>query len=559
MSLVRKAIEEFGSRAVSQFTSSSSDRRELMARASASGAAANAQEQAVAGGGPGASQAAQGMGAAQTNQMFLEMQARTLQTFDALERDQQGYSTANALMAVVSSMRHQPGRKAVVFFSEGLSIPPNAQERFVAVVAAANRANVSIYSVDAAGLRTVSTLKETRDEIDAASARVLQRNPTRELTGEPMMASLERNENNLRLDPHSGLGLLAGQTGGLLISNTNDFRRGLARVDSDLRNYYMLSYVPSNGDFDGRFREISVKVSRPDASVQHRKGYFAVRAPAGAPVLSYEAPALAILDRTPVPNAFPVRLGVLTFPEVSRPGLTPIVVELQTSALTFKPAEGGYRADAAVVVRIRNDAGDVVDKMSQRYQLHVESDQLERARAGEVLFYREPDCRQASTPSKRWSATRWPTRHQCASDVSTSRPGSDKLRSSSLMVVRRGEKVAETERDADNPLIVGDTLVSPNLGTPLKAGVDKELGFYFVLYPHAGAGATTAMLTLLRNGQVVAGVPMSSDKPDTQGRIRQLGRLPVDQLAAGSYELRVIAQQGNTRVTQTAAFRITNQ
>ena len=223
-------------------------------------------------------------------------------------------------MAVVSSMRNVPGRKAIVFFSEGLSIPTNAQERFVAVVAAANRANVSIYAMDAAGLRAESTTKETYEEQMAAAQRTLSRNPTRNTTGEPMMAALERNENNLRLDPHSGLGMLAIQTGGLLVSNTNDFRRGLARVDSDLRNYYMLSYVPTNREFDGRFREIAVRVSRPGVTVQHRKGYFAVRAPAGAPVLSYEAPALAWLDKTPVPNAFPVRAGALRFPEPRRPG-----------------------------------------------------------------------------------------------------------------------------------------------------------------------------------------------------------------------------------------------
>jgi VWFA-related protein len=188
-----------------------------------------------------------------------------LQTFDSLERNQRGYSTANALMAVVSSMHTLPGRKAIVFFSEGLSIPPDVQERFVGVVAAANRANVSIYSVDAGGLRTESTLKETREEVMAASERTLQRNPTADTTGEPMMAALERNENNLRLNPHSGLGMLANQTGGLLVSNTNDFRRGLARVDSDLQNYYMVSYVPTNETFDGRFREILVR-SRDSAS-----------------------------------------------------------------------------------------------------------------------------------------------------------------------------------------------------------------------------------------------------------------------------------------------------
>jgi hypothetical protein len=101
---------------------------------------------------------------------MLQMQQRMLETFDTLERDQRGYATANGLLAVVSGMRNMPGRKAIIFFSEGLSIPPNVQERFLAVVAAANRANVSIYSMDAAGLRTESTLREARDEVFAAGS-----------------------------------------------------------------------------------------------------------------------------------------------------------------------------------------------------------------------------------------------------------------------------------------------------------------------------------------------------------------------------------------------------
>ena len=165
---VRRAIEEFGNRATSQFGATREQRRDLQERIARSGSAAQNGIQAAAGGGPGAAGAAGNVGGAVADQAFQEMQRHSLEAFDALERDQQGYSTANALMAVVSGMRTLPGRKAVVFFSEGLSIPPNAKDRFLAVVAAANRANVSIYSVDAAGLRTESPLKETREEIPAS-------------------------------------------------------------------------------------------------------------------------------------------------------------------------------------------------------------------------------------------------------------------------------------------------------------------------------------------------------------------------------------------------------
>ena len=53
-----------------------------------------------------------------------------IRTFDALERDQQGFATTNGLLAVVNGLKAIPGRKTVVFFSEGMAIPANVQAQF---------------------------------------------------------------------------------------------------------------------------------------------------------------------------------------------------------------------------------------------------------------------------------------------------------------------------------------------------------------------------------------------------------------------------------------------
>ncbi len=50
----------------------------------------------------------------------------------------------------------------------------------------------------------------------------------------------------------------------------------------------MLTYVPSNANFDGRFRAIDVKVKRPGVAVFARNGYRALRQPVPLPVLGYE-------------------------------------------------------------------------------------------------------------------------------------------------------------------------------------------------------------------------------------------------------------------------------
>ena len=72
------------------------------------------------------------------------------------------------------------------------------------------------------------------------------------------------------------LGELAQSTGGFLTANTNDFKPNMQRIATDIGSYYEAAYVPVNQEFDGKFRRIGVKVTRPGVTVQSRSGYFAL-------------------------------------------------------------------------------------------------------------------------------------------------------------------------------------------------------------------------------------------------------------------------------------------
>ena len=168
--LVKKAIEKAGAMASSSFESKTIDSGSAIAAVQRD-AAVQAATAAAQSGGPGAAAAGAASGAAAVDQTFAAMRAQTDETFEVLQRDQQGYATTNGLMAIVNSMSRLPGRKAVLFFSEGIAIPPNVQQHFRSVINAANRANVSVYAVDAAGLRAESVLQAAREEINARSRR----------------------------------------------------------------------------------------------------------------------------------------------------------------------------------------------------------------------------------------------------------------------------------------------------------------------------------------------------------------------------------------------------
>jgi hypothetical protein len=490
--------------------------------------------------------------------LLAQMQSKMIQDFDVMERDQQGYATTNGLFAVIRTLGRLPGRKSLVLFSEGISIPPPVQRLFVGVIDAANRANVSVYTMDAAGLRGVSEQAKIRDEVNQAGARGINSAYATPSGDDPLTKALENNEAVLRQDPHTGLGELAEGTGGVLFENTNNLRHGFDRIDDDLHNYYLLGYTPLNETYDGRFRRIDVKVKRPGLTVAARKGYFAVRSRGDVPLAPWEAPAMAAIDRRPVPNAFPVRAGALLFPERGRPGLVPVVVDLQTAPLTFAPAADGktYSSDFVVMVRFLDSQNQVARKVSQHYDVNGPLSALERAKQGEVIFYREPELPPGvytmetvvyDAPSGKSSVR--------LSTVEVPKAEPDALRMSSLVVVKRTEKIPEKERRSDNPLLVKDLILYPNFGDAISKSA-KEVGFYFAAYLGKGGPAPESVLELLADGKALAQVPIALGPADASGRIQQVGRLPVDQLQPGTYELRAIVKQGATQVARSAMLRI---
>ena len=363
------------------------------------------------------------VGGAPGEAQLAQMQSNMIRDFQIMERDQQGYATTNGLFAIISTLGRIPGRKSLVLFSEGIAVPTAVHRLFLGVIDAANRANVSIYTMDAAGLRAESDLAMTRDRVNQAAGFGATTGYSADAAGGPYTRGLEGNEESLRRDPRFGLGTLAQDTGGLLFNNTNNLRQGFERIESDLRNYYLVGYTPSNDKFDGRFRTIEVKVKRPGLTVAARKGYFAVRDPGGVPVNTWEAPALGALEQKPVPNAFPVRAGALLFPERGRPGLVPVVVDLKTAPLTFLATDDGktYSSDFTVLVRFLDGQNQVARKLSEHYEVRGPIAQIERAKQGEVIFYRESELPPASTPWKRWSTTRRPASRACGSRRSKSR------------------------------------------------------------------------------------------------------------------------------------------
>jgi VWFA-related protein len=472
----------------------------------------------------------------------------TNNSWELIQRDQAGYATTNALLAVVNGLGVLPGRKSLVFFAEGLAIPDAVLPHFRNVVASANRANVSAYTIDSAGLRAHSSEAVTGREVRAMGAAGL--------AGRGSAAMLERNEDVLRKDPRTSLSLLAEGTGGFLVENSNDLANAFRRVDADRRFYYLLTYSPSNTALDNTWRHVTVTVPNRNVTVRARTGYVANAGLGTTALLASENAAVAALSRTPSPSEIPVRSAALVFPGGSETRVA-ILAATDGTGLQFHRYGERFRADFTIVARILDGNGAVVRTASQPYQLTGPIAEAERTRSGDILFFRQPTLEPGDY-----------TLEVAVHDALASKAGvqrttftvparsAEGFHVSSLVLVRRAERAGPQERQIDNPLFLDDVVLYPSLGEPLPASSNLTLTCFLSLSELAGASPEVAMELLLRGARVAQGsLPLPA--PDALGRVRYLGQISVGAVKEpGTYTLRLTVTKHGRSVVREAVFTI---
>ncbi len=186
----------------------------------------------------------------------------------------------DGLKKTVDSLAGTPGRKAVVYVSDGLpmiagqdifyavqnkygeqstsmvtTLEFDVSKRLNEMAAQANANRITFYTIDAAGLRAY----------DSVSAENQGPGPT--APGSSQLIDSIRFANL-----QSTLQYLAEKTGGKAIINTNVVMPQLLRIANDFSTYYSLGYTPTHYG-DGRYYKFTVKVKRKDLQVRHREGY----------------------------------------------------------------------------------------------------------------------------------------------------------------------------------------------------------------------------------------------------------------------------------------------
>ena len=364
----------------------------------------------------------------------------------------------------------------------------------------------------------------------------------------------------MRSNPESALGDLARETGGALIANTNNPGPRLRQVDEDLHSYYILTYTPTNSNYDGRFRQINVKVNRPGIDVQTRKGYYALNSTYGTPVLDYEAPALAILSGAPRPNSFNSRAAAFSFPESSQPGLVPVVVELLPNAVNYAVDNRKkiFIADFSFVVIIKDSSQRIVRKLSNQEVIRGPLERLAKAKNGGMLFYRETNLDPGHYTIA--AVVYDNITHQSSTNTGTVIvPAADQtaLRLSNIVIIKKVERPTAGQQ-ALRTFQFGDMLVYPNLGEDVSKAAGNQLTVFVTVYtPKGDTRAPQLSLEIARAGRAVGHLSYNLPAPDQTGRIQYLSVISLDKFQPGDYELKLAVRAGAQMAAQSERIRVT--
>jgi VWFA-related protein len=271
-------------------------------------------------------------------------------------RAEAGRITANTLQSLeglIASSKELPGRKLIVFISDGFFLDYNADsyDRLRRATAAANRAGVVIYTIDARGL-IASLIDASSDFAPDPSGRL-----DRAMMGE-IMASQD------------GLNALARDTGGRPLFNTNDLSFGVTRALKETSAYYLIAWRPEEEDRRGKSARVEISiVGRPDLTVRLRHSFASEDKPpptaknksktALPPVKQADEELRTAVTSVYTTNKIPTSLIVEFLDDLTTGSKTVVAMQSALDASSFKLCEGKPTAEVGLLGVVYDVEGKV--------------------------------------------------------------------------------------------------------------------------------------------------------------------------------------------------------
>jgi VWFA-related protein len=497
------------------------------------------------------------------------VQRATLASLGETQRiiqDQRAPASLAGLLGLVRAQIGVPGRKLVIYFTEGVKADADARDILRSIAVAANRAEVSIYVInkDALDTKVMDGLMETAAIGQVAAANhsnplfpAAGPNATPVAYGPGLATSLTQTLTRMEEEGTAGgqdpLARVAVDTGGAYIYSEDNLKRPFQQAVADLTTYYEATYLPKDVVYDGKFHQIAVKPLRHGLKVQSRAGYFAVPRTNG--LRAFEVPMMRALSEAQLPTDVKFRASVLQLGNLTTGNENTLVVEVPTSGLEVRRDPNANLASwhVSIVSEVKDKSGAVVEHFSQDVPGHNALDPKEEARSCATMqrhFALPPGPYTVETAVlDRASGKLGATRVQF--EVANAATGPFL---SDVALVRRVDS-SDDELDALEPLRYQHGTVVPSLSGQVLPGT-KQTSFFFLVRPESGL-SDPAMLEMqvLRNGELIGQMPLQLPA-DLREAFPYLASLKTSSLPAGNYEVRVSLAQGERVVEREGGFSI---
>ena len=503
-------------------------------------------------------------GLAAMAQLMAEMTLQMVRFDERTDLAQSGRASIFGLLAAVRQQYRLPGRKTILYFSNGFSIPQGMEAPFQSVISTANRFNVTFYPIDARGLTTANLNDKANSQLAGASAASRLNGQTTAIGDNHVTISSALSVDTAiesgRYNTQDTLANLADATGGFLIANTNDFRGPLHKVNEEISTYYEITYDPQINKFDGSFRKIAVKTDRSDLRVQSRSGYFALpmaMLTGSSGLNAYELPLLQALSATSSKLTFPFESGGLHYRNDGHDQTCEFVIDMPLKSVTLgKTPANTYEGGLAYVALVKNESGEVVKKLQGDVPVKLSEDQIasfHQSRFTDTEYFDVPPGRYTIETAV---LDRQTGEISARKSVALVPKAATSLALSSVTLIRTW-KPKSPDASEDDPLIMGDKAMTPTLMPVINKSVSTSLPFYLVIYPDPSNAAKPELsLEFARDGKVKGVTKAQLSAADAQGRIQYVANAPIGQFEPGNYSVRFVVKQGSQSTQESLALTL---
>jgi VWFA-related protein len=451
-----------------------------------------------------------------------------------------------------------PGRKALVEFTGGITqTGEENRTQLRAATDAANRADVSIYSLDSRGL--FATAPGGDSTANAATGNSM-------FTGASVFHQTDQRE-----DSRDTLATLSTDTGGKAFFDLADLSDAFPKIQQDNGGYYLIGYnLGADVKRDGRWRTIHVKVNVPGAHVRYRDGYYA---PRDFQHLEKEDRDQQLADAVNSDNPvveLPVAVETGLFRLSADQTYVPIAAKISASALDWAEKHGHRQAQFDFAVDVRAvPSGQAVAQLRDTTQVNLDPQRFAEINKKNLLYQGgvvlAPGNYRLKFVARENESGKIGTFEENLS-VPVAQPGkialSSVVLSSQLLPVQKNSEVQTKGQGlraklVSSPLEVNGETIVPSV-TRLFMQNQTLYVFFQAYYPEGketfDASALRAGLIFFRNGLQVNTTPLLAPAEVDAKKYAASFRisLPLAKLQGGRYTVQAVVTAPGT---QHSAFR----